>query len=296
MPDVVRFKLSLFISSVFDDHKGMKILIIDRDEMSAQLLQGKLTALGHDVACEGAKNEAIARLSKARYDVVFIDPSPMKSARPLVLDIKRHAGGYPYIFLMGESMDPRAVLSEGVNDLFPKPLQMGVLEEKIANAFRLCKFIEHIRDESEDFPSAGGVISKSAFAQLFLSGLDRADRYAERSYIIKITISNYKEVYELDGSYGADYVVAKLSQHLVLNRRQSDIIGQTGKGEFSLLLLRPLDENEPADAANRIAQMVSQSEFSGGQELGPVDIQIKLIDIPAGAKFVEHRVSIARGL
>jgi hypothetical protein len=36
-------------------------------------------------------------------------------------------------------------------------------------------------------------------------------------------------------------------------RRQSDIIAQTGRNEFCLMLQRPLYETEPMEAANRFA-------------------------------------------
>ena len=67
----------------------------------------------------------------------------------------------------------------GCNDLLKKPVSGEKLIVKSENAERMVGLVERIGDDSEDFPSAGGVIAKSAFNQLFLSSIDRADRYGE---------------------------------------------------------------------------------------------------------------------
>ena len=55
-------------------------------------------------------------------------------------------------------------------------------------------------------------------------------------------MTGYQTIYEAEGPYAADYVVAKLSKHLVQLRRQSDIIAQTEGYEYALLLQRPYYE------------------------------------------------------
>lgn len=269
----------------------MKILIVDRDDLSAQLVKSKLEPMGHKVLQESVKNNAIERLSADPCDVIFLDPSPLTSARPVVLNIRRSTGDYPYVILMSSTATREEAIRAGTNDLLTKPLDAGVLTEKMDNADRLLKLVKRIGDDSEDFPSAGGVIAKSAFNQLFLSGIDRADRYGERTFVLFISMSNYKEIYQMDGPYAADYAVAKLSQYLVLLRRQSDIIGQTAKYEYALLLQRPIYETEPVDAANRFAESLAGFGDIVSSGSTPVKITISLIDLPIGAKLVEHVIT-----
>jgi diguanylate cyclase (GGDEF)-like protein len=171
-----------------------------------------------------------------------------------------------------------------------KPLDPMVLEEKIGNADRLLTLVKRIGDDSEDFPSAGGVIAKSAFNQLFLSAMDRADRYGERTFILFISLSNYKDIKDHDGPKAADYAVAKLSQYLVLLRRQSDIIGQTAKYEYALLLQRPVYETEPVEAANRFAESLASFKEIASTGATNVEITVTLLSIPTGGKMIEHVV------
>lgn len=267
----------------------MKILVIDHDDLTGQFIKSRLEVVGHRVFQETAKNNAVEKMASDQFDVVFLDPSPLTSPRPIILNIRRTVSHSPYIFLLSETASRQEALKQGTNDIMNKPLDVALLDEKIGNAQRLRKLIKRIGDDSEDFPSAGGVIAKSAFNQLFLSGIDRADRYGERTYVLFIELSNYAEIREAEGTYAADYAVAKLSQYLVRLRRQSDIIGQTEKFEYALLLQRPVYETEPLEAANRFAEALSRcGDIASG--LTPVDITVSLVDIPVGALHVEHKM------
>lgn len=268
----------------------MKILVIDRDTLTTQTVRARLEALGHSVVEESVKNNAIERLAREEFDVVFFDPAPLNNARPVVLGIRRSVKNYPYIVLMSQDMEREEALKSGANNILLKPLDPSQLEAAADNAQRLTRLIRRIGDESEDFPSAGGVIAKSAFNQLFLSGIDRADRYGERSFLLFIGIANYNDIRELDGQYSADFAAAKLSQYLVRLRRQSDIIAQTGKSEFCLILQRPIYETEPMEAANRFADALTRLDDLCAGDQVVVKVAVTLLDIPVGSKLVEHIV------
>lgn len=266
----------------------MKVLVVDRDTLAGQLIKSRLEPLGHTIRQEAVKNEAIERLSADEYDAIFLDPAPLTSPRPIILNIRRSVSNYPYIFLLSDNVTRQEALRLGANDVMAKPLDISSIDEKMSNAERLTKLIKRIGDDSEDFPSAGGVIAKSAFNQLFLSAIDRADRYGERTFMLFISLSNYKEIRDHDGTYAADYAVAKLSQYLVLLRRQSDIIGQTAKFEYALMLQRPVYDTEPLEAANRFAESLAGCDDIVSSGSAPVEITIRLLDVPVGHKIVEH--------
>ncbi len=269
----------------------MRILVIDRDSLTTQLISSRFQALGHTVVVEAVKNNAIERMASESFDAVFIDPSPLSNARPVILGIRRSVREYPYVVLMSQTMEREEALKSGANDVMIKPLDGAGLEKMVKNAECLTRLIRRISDESEDFPSAGGVIAKSAFNQLFLSGLDRADRYGERSYLVFIGIKNYDEIAQIDGPYAAQTISAKLSKTLVRLRRQSDIIAQTGKSEYCLMLQRPQYETEPMEAAGRFAEALAKNEdlaMAGGSK---VEMFVSLIDLPVGAVHANHVIT-----
>ena len=266
----------------------MQIMIVDREDAAAQMLAGKLERFGHSVSHEPNKDKAVQRALAERTQVFLFDPSPVNMARNDILGLRRNLPNYPYIFSFSNELSVKEAIQSGANDVFSKPIDLESIEQKFQNADYLIKLVNRIGDDSEDFPSAGGVIAKSAFNQLFLSALERADRYAERTYILFISVSNYKEILEMDGAYAADYAVAKLSQYLVRLRRQSDIIGQTAKYEYALLLQRPQFESEPVQAADRFAQSLAQCEDIVSSGATPVEITVALAELPLGNIAQKH--------
>ncbi len=275
----------------------MKILVIDRDPLTAQFIKSRLEPLGHEVQHEEIKNNAVERLMADTFDVVFLDPSPLTSPRPLILSIRRGIKNYPYIFLLSESASRQEALKLGANDIANKPLDGAAgLDDKLANAERLTQMVKKIGDDSQEFPSAGGIIAKSAFNQLLLSAVDRADRYGEKAFILFITLTNYKDMRDLDGPYAADYATAKLSQYLVLLRRQSDIIGQVAKNGYALILQRPVYDTEPLEAASRFAAALSEFKDITPEGAAKAEIAITLLDVPVGAQVIEHLVKPGQGV
>ena len=219
----------------------------------------------------------------------------MTSLKPVILDIRRQSAYFPYFILLSDDLQAiDSTVLKSVHDAIDKPVDIDEFEVVIDNAQRHCDLINNLRDPSEDFPSAGGIVSKSAFCQLFLSSIDRSDRYAEDAYFMFVSIRNYADILEMDGAYSADFVAAQLGKRIVDIHRQTDIIGQTGKGEFSILLRAPLDNKEPLDAINRFSQALAEEHLVGEPNIGPIEVELSLISIPKCNKMIEHLVTFER--
>ncbi len=271
----------------------MKILVIDRDEVSSNLIKARLAPLGHSVTLEQVKGEGVEALTRESFDVVLMDPSPVTNIRPMAVNIRRAISrSYPYLVLMSHTLSRQEAVEAGMNDVLIKPIDPQELDQKMDQAQRLTALIKRISDDKEDFPSAGGVIAKSAFNQLFLSAIDRADRYGEKSFVLFISLKNYAYIRDKEGQFAADFAAAKMAQHLVRLRRQSDIIAQTAKWEYALLLQRPIYETEPVEAANRFAEALHKCTDIQANPLVDIEMSINLIDLPIGALVVEHTVKM----
>ena len=272
----------------------MKILIIDRDEMFSNLMASKMKAAGHDVVTTTIKNDGIEQIGTAKLDAVYFDPSPMTDPKPILLQIRRMVHTYPYLCMVSENGNRLAGIQAGCNDGLAKPLDPAALAASLESAERMCDLIARIGDESYDFPSAGGVISKSAFNQLFRSAIDRVSRYNENAHALFISIPNYEDIKIDDGKYAADYVVSKLAQNLVRLRRQSDILAQTGESEFALLLQRPQTETESIDAAKRFSTALDEQNDITSTGVTDLHIDVSLVNLPTGALDF-HRISRIKG-
>jgi len=272
---------------------SMKILIIDRDDISSEMMRTKLSEMGHECIVESVKNDGVERVSQDKFDLVFVNPSPMKDSQALALNLRRNSRTPLYLTLLaseGEEVEYNEVMAAGCNDFFQKPIDPSALDMKIASVMRLQYYSNKLADMREDFPSAGGIIAKSAFNQLFLSALDRGGRYKERTYILIISIDNYEEIKDLDGNYNAEYSASKMANIVANIRRMSDIIGQIGINEYSLLLQRTKDENEAVDAAKRFSSVLDEAADivpSGGHK---VHMSVSLLHLPSGREPFKYSI------
>ena len=269
----------------------MRILVTDRDNLSSQMMCSRLKSAGFTVIEEPDKNKAMETIKTESIDTVFFDPAPLGEPQPVVLGIRRSAKRYPFIVLMSQETPRDEAFRMGCNDIIHKPVNGPEVLEKAHNAARLVELVRWMGDDREDFPSAGGVIAKSAFNQLFRSAVDRAGRYGELSFVATITVENLDEIKLDSGDYAADFCVSRMAQHLAQIRRQSDILGQTAKNQYSLLLQRPMSETEPVEAAKRFAASLDSLDDIVSSVSGTVDISIRLIHLPTGALTAEHFVS-----
>ncbi len=271
----------------------MKILIIDRDEASAQMMMAKLKEMGHSSVFEPIKDEGVERVFKENYDLVLLDPSPMNDASAMVLNIKRASLTPLYIMLLSKDdrkIEYKDVMAAGCNDYVLKPMDAANFERKIANVIRMRDYSKKLADIREDFPSAGGVIAKSAFNQLFLTALDRGGRYNERTYILTISIDNYEEIVDLDGSYNAEYTASKMAQLLTKVRRLSDIIGQIGINKYALLIQRTQEESEAIDAAKRFATVIDNANDLLPEAGNKVVFSVRLLHLPSGRESFKYSI------
>lgn len=261
----------------------MKIMIIDRDRDAVEQIEkicGDIPQI--DLTIEPIKNNALENLRQNRFDAVFIDPAPQNDLRPFVIGARRGIGHYNPIIVLSHQLDQENARKQGANDVLPKPFDVADFKKRLENMRNLNQLVEHLADESIDFPSKDGVISKSAFYQIFISCLDRADRYGEETYLTFARVANIDDIRAQHGDAVAEEVCDNLKKYTMRIRRLSDIAGRTAKEEICLMLSRPANAEEPKMAINRFAEsMAEYAELIAVGDTKPV-IHVSMMAIPTG--------------
>lgn len=238
--------------------------------------------------------EAAGLLQDSDIKFVIIYADETDEAQVHLAMLRRAARRYIYILLLTKNWPVEAALELGANDILPVQATTDDVMRALDKYNRLFAVIEEIGDQRVDFPSIGGVIARSAFHQLFLTGIDRASRYGEKTYILFISLNNYNELYDIGGDYVADYAVAMLSKKLTGMRRQSDILGQITKHSYALLLQRPTYETEPLEAAQRFASaLIDSHEIAEGAPV-PLQVKVMLVDIPCGGLLHNSLITLEK--
>lgn len=261
----------------------MRILVIDRDALNSQLLQGRLESRGHDIVVEADKNKAFDMLKDGGFDCLMIDPAPMADPRPVIIGIWKSLRGAakPYVILLSKTASREDAILAGTNDVLTKPFAPQDLEEKTGNAERLLALHRHL-GTPDDIHSGGGMIGKAAFNQLFLSAVDRAARYGERSLIVDARVTNIDTI-KAAGPDAMEETMAALGDRMALMRRQSDVIGRTALDRYAILLQRPMYESEPFDAIGRFCETLEKFHQSRKDKGLAPEIELQLVELPQGA-------------
>lgn len=265
----------------------MKILIMDRDRLTTQLLTSKLEG-EHDVTIEPVKKEAMALLEKGAFDIVMMDPAPMPSAKPMAMQLRwSKSEHYTYLLLLSHEATIEEVVRSGMNDFLLKPFDPIQLKEKIENAQWLINFNNRLKDDN-DIRTHKDVFGKRPFVQLILSSLDRAFRYSEKAFLIFIRLENHAEISAKHSPDKADKIIGMIADYLSNLRRMSDFLARTHDNEFAILMQRPWDEAEPRDAAERF--ILAMQEFASKHDLEGITpkFQIKLVELPTAKTLLEN--------
>lgn len=269
----------------------MRLLVIDRDRANSHLIEQRLQVYGHEVVHEPSKNEALEVLGKLPVDLIMVDPAPLNTARPFIISIRRAMPRkFLYVALMAYDANRTDAVANGMNDALTKPLDPEHLPIIVDNARRMSDLVTRLGDDTYDYPNMGGILGKSAMNQLFLTSLDRADRYGEQSYMLFVTIKNMPAIKTAIGEDAAEEMMLGLGSYLGQIRRQSDIAGRIGPNEYGSIILRPIRETEPADAAARFSDVLKRDLANFTVQGQSPELDVRLVNIPTGEVQAQYAI------
>jgi len=112
-----------------------RVLVVDDEEMVRGILQKLLTLKGHRVTAVSSASEALNRLERETFDIVFTDLGmPEMNGRQLAEAIRARFGSIPIILLSGDTH-----LGEPGNEIdvvLTKPFKIDTLEAAIQDLLR----------------------------------------------------------------------------------------------------------------------------------------------------------------
>ena len=262
----------------------MKIMLLDRDRETVEMFEsacGKMADV--DLTIEPIKNNAIEAVRKEQYDGIYFDPAPQnEEMRAVIIGTRRGSTFYTPINVMSHQLSREDAVKAGANDFLSKPITEEKIIKSIENLKNISEFHKQLNDTAIDFPSKDGVISKSAFLQIFISALDRADRYGEETYLTLATVANADDIRQSKGDEIADQVCDNLKKYAMRIRRLSDIAGHTAVNQLCLMLVRPNNADEPKMAIERFADSISEYSDLVSVDDAKAIVNVKMMAIPSG--------------
>lgn len=126
----------------------MRILVVDDDDITTDMLAGALTRFGHHVATARSSEEALELMRNCSYRLIVLDwEMPGMSGLELCRHIRsRYASGYVYVIMLTARRGTQSIvegLNAGADDFISKPFEPEELEVRIHAGERILSLESH---------------------------------------------------------------------------------------------------------------------------------------------------------
>jgi CheY-like chemotaxis protein len=119
---------------------ALKVLLVDDEPDVVEVIQDRLEAYGFIVVTAGTGLEALEKLSKEKFDGIFLDVKmPEMGGMEALAEIRKSDKHTPIIIITSSSTREAAIeaMAKGANEYVLKPFEWEELKEKIENVFRI---------------------------------------------------------------------------------------------------------------------------------------------------------------
>jgi two-component system CheB/CheR fusion protein len=126
------------VSNIPGTLDGLSLLLVDDDEQALEALAHLLRSLGAQVQTASGANEALACLAAGSFDILVSDLAmPGTDGYALLRSVRQREGGRRQVYALALSglaslQDRDAAIAAGFDDHLPKPVNAGILLEKLA--------------------------------------------------------------------------------------------------------------------------------------------------------------------
>jgi diguanylate cyclase (GGDEF)-like protein len=198
----------------------------------------------------------------------LLDTAPVgEDARPVDLVLRLEGRETAWRVALSDLLDPRGEVAGRVlifhdhSDRWRAERELRATSEALADANRELERLTTLDPLTR-------VLSRRSFLRQADEEVIRARRHGRDLALVVIDVDNLAAINDLHGSESGDAVLAGAARLLEALRRDGDLLGRTGAGEFALLLPEA-SARRARDLAASIAQAVARSRFrsEAGEEL-----------------------------
>jgi diguanylate cyclase (GGDEF)-like protein len=256
-----------------------RILVVDDDEGSLELLGTILAPLGETVVAARSGVEALGLAREQEFAVILLDVAMpvmdgFETARLMKeADELRHV---PIIFLTGvaERSEVARGYSAGAVDYLLKPYEPEILRSKVevfVDLYRLRRQAEVLTHRALH-DGLTGLPNRTLLLDRLEVALARIDRTGKDVAILFVDLDSFKRVNDTLGHQAGDQVLVDTAACLQQAIRASDTASRFGGDEFVVLCDGVTDRAEAEAIAARIAQTLERG--AGGAVRASIGIAL----------------------
>ena len=244
--------------------KGKRILIVDDDHINRGIFTRRLKQRGYDVHEEESGANALKFLEKTDADLILLDliMPDMNGIEVLTkLRIVDKHKKIPVIIISGLD-DPRSIvtcLRNGANDYLAKPVELSVLEIKVASVLEK----QILQDDLFRLANTDQLTGISNRRKIIgdLKKYDTQLKENGKEYAVAIfDIDHFKIINDTYGHDAGDEAIKFVAKTISANVRKVDLVGRLGGEEF-LCACQPISINDMSIICERIRSSIETVEL-----------------------------------
>lgn len=119
---------------------ALKVLVVDDEEDIVEVIQDRLEAYGFTVVTAGTGLEALKKLSREKFDGIFLDVKmPEMGGMEALEEIRKTDKNIPIIIITSSSTREAAIeaMAKGANEYVLKPFEWEELKAKIEKVYNI---------------------------------------------------------------------------------------------------------------------------------------------------------------
>ncbi len=165
---------------------------------------------------------------------------------------------------------PKSELTPKVQSAMSELMQeIDRLKDELHTAHKKVSILENIAEEDSLVP----VLNRRGFTKELEKTISYAKRYKVPASVLYIDVNHFKEINDTYGHKIGDEALLHISEFLLKNVRQSDIVGRIGGDEFAIILQKADQKGAETKAKQLIEALIKYPYISQGIEL-PLRISI----------------------
>jgi len=285
--------------------KKSRILIVDDDPESVELVWQWLALQGHELLIAHSGREALEKVRSTPPDLVLLDlrlppPDGIEVARILKQDPQTRI--IPLIVMtVRRDIDSRVeCLRIGVDDFVTKPFHWDELDATIQAALEKRKLYTALEEANQKLKAANDQLVRLSvtddrtrlYNDRYLrhrlsEEFKRSLRYGTALSVILLDLDHFKKVNDRYGHEFGDAILRQFGEILVENAREIDIVGRFGGEEF-LMVLPNTDGIKAAIVGERVRKATEDHLFRHQDQIVRVTASAGIACVPANREVREE--------
>jgi len=278
--------------------RKFRILVVDDDRDSVDLLVEWLSLEGYDAFSAGSGADALQRIARDRPDLVLLDlliPPPDGLAVLRAVKKDRAMSAIPLIVMtvkrdVGSKVE---ALKSGADDFIVKPFHFDELDAVLRASLKkrylyssLERANRQLREANEKLLKLSvtddrtNLLNDRYLRRRLQEEFKRAVRYGTPLSVMVLDLDHFKQINDKYGHDCGDQVLKEFGRVVIENAREIDIVGRFGGEEFLMIL--PNTSGIPAAiVAERVRKAAEEHVYKHKEFLVRVTVSAGLASVPA---------------